>query len=75
MFRFENVACKALPLVGEWDRPFHNGINKNACRLSLVNVMAKSAGRVHHISRADTLDQISLVNTKKIKIINSLMRF
>lgn len=27
----DDVACKALPLVGEWDRPFHNGINKNAC--------------------------------------------
>lgn len=38
----------------------------NQDRGLITNVMAESVGRVYHASLADTLDRISLVNTKKL---------
>lgn len=35
--------------MGEWDRFFYNGINKNVCWLSIVNVKVKSVGWVYYI--------------------------
>lgn len=54
-------ACEARPLVRRWGRTFQNGTTKDG----LIIIIAINAGRVYFASLTDTLDQTSLVITKR----------
>lgn len=55
-FMFKREGNEAQHVARAWNGAFQYGVTKNA--VWLINVMAKSVGRIYHVSRADihTLD-------------------